>query len=165
MERRNYSKPFMALEAFTPQEYCAGCRLIIDVMPSDDFKKKLRIDWSGDGICDGDTEGGYQYIALSPTDYLSSSFVVYVDVWKYVGLAQSNAGLEAGNEFASATETLVDNATGTNYQSPIYKKIASKVVVNNYRIDPNDYTTWTNKVFLNGVSDTGAGSTHYLNRS
>ena len=113
-----YSKPRMAMERFTPQEYVAGCTQWVVVIPTnDDIRKYSRIDFNGNGVFDitfnsygytDYTERGYEYFGNDAANTVlgGKNEVVNVNVYKIDSSISITPGNENGARYDNGDYTL-----------------------------------------------------------
>ena len=155
MDRKNYSRPFMAFEKFTPQEFVASCDLSITAFPNDNDRRYSRIDWNHNGHFDLG-ERGWDYFGNTPASgkvtLLAGTYTIEnVNVYKFV---QGYGTFQDENYEAQANlayDTYMYNNQGV-YITVSYVLKATQLVKSKY----GKY------YFING--DMGSES-HYANQS
>lgn len=124
-----YSKPLMAMERFTPQEYVAECTQWVVVIPTNsDLRKYSRIDFNGNGVFD------ITYNSYGNTDYTERGF-------DYFGNDAANTVLGGRNEVvnvnvykidSSKSNITPDSENGARYDNGDYTLSAIKLLKHTY---------------------------------
>ena len=112
-----YSKPRMAMERFTPQEYVAECTQWVVVIPTNnDLRQYSRIDFNRNGVFDitfnnghlDYTERGYDYFGNEAANTVlgGKNEVVNVNVYKIDSSISITPGNENGARYDNGDYTL-----------------------------------------------------------
>ena len=145
MKTDKYSKPFMKMEVFTPQEFVAGCSLVIDSLPTSGVSGLLRIDWDGDGIMDYyDNERYVDSHMGTQTATLSRFEIIDCNVYKLEKPSNGNLGsVEDGFDYINGGRYEDTFHSTAEYKYSLY---ATKLARNTYIANGAYYIIFENNL-------------------